>query len=181
MPNTSPVAIETPRAKRSTRPSSVTDVKRNRKDGSPTPEMRSSRESVSTPHSESRTPATPPASERTTLSVSSCRTMRRRPAPIATRIATSRPRVEARASMSAATLAQAMSRTKVTAPKRTTTERRSAGSTRLSLSGAAAALQTAPLTSIGFSRAICSPTTAISAEASAVPTPVRRRATTSCQ
>ncbi len=100
---------------------------------------------------------------------------------MARRIATSRRREPARASSSAATLAHAMRSTKVTAPKRTRTERRSAGSTRLSFNGAAVALQTAPETSIGCSSATCLPTTAISASAVAAATPARRRATTLCQ
>ena len=52
----------------------------------------------------------------TTLSVSSWRTIRARPAPIAARTEISRLRAVARASSRLATLAQAMSSTKVTAP-----------------------------------------------------------------
>ena len=61
----------------------------------------------------SASPSTPPSSDSTTLSVSSCRTMRPRPAPIAARIAISRLRTVARTSSRLATFAQAMSRTKV--------------------------------------------------------------------
>ena len=69
-------------------------------------------------------PATPPASESSTLSVSSCRMMRPRPAPMAARIAISRRRPTARASSRFATLAQAISSTKLTAPTRTRREER---------------------------------------------------------
>ena len=69
----------------------------------------------------------------------------------------------------------------MTAPKRTSTERRRAGSTRLSLSGAVEALHTAPLTSMGCSCAICVPTSFISAAAAPGETPRLRRATTLCQ
>ena len=51
-----------------------------------------------------------------TLSTSSCRTIRHRLAPSATRTATSRDRSAARASSRLATLEQAISRTKATAP-----------------------------------------------------------------
>ena len=60
----------------------------------------------------------PPASDSSTLSVSSCRMRRPRPAPIAARIAISRRRPVARTSSRLATLAQAMSSTKLTAPSR---------------------------------------------------------------
>ena len=55
----------------------------------------------------------------TTLSVSSWRTSRIRPAPTAARTTISRPRAEARASSRLATLAQAISSTKATAPSST--------------------------------------------------------------
>ena len=51
-----------------------------------------------------------------TASVSSCRTIRNRPAPSAERIEISRCRTEARASSRLATFEQAMSSTSVTAP-----------------------------------------------------------------
>ena len=64
-----------------------------------------------------RMPSAPPISESTTLSVSSCRTMRRRPAPSADRTASSRMRTVARASSRLATLAQQMRSTKPTTPR----------------------------------------------------------------
>ena len=51
-----------------------------------------------------------------TLSVSSCRTIRPRPAPMAARTDISRARAVARASNRLATFAHAISRTSVTAP-----------------------------------------------------------------
>ena len=51
-----------------------------------------------------------------TASVSSCRTMRKRPAPRAERMEISRWRTEARASSRFATFEQAISSTSVTAP-----------------------------------------------------------------
>ena len=77
-----------------------------------------------TPHTASSSPSAPPASERITHSVSSWRTSRPRPAPSAARTAISDSRAAARASSRLATLAQAMSSTKPTAPSRTSTERR---------------------------------------------------------
>ena len=53
----------------------------------------------------------------TTLSVSSCRMMRRRPAPSAERTASSRERAVARASSRLATLAQQIRSTKPTTPR----------------------------------------------------------------
>ena len=63
-------------------------------------------------------PTTPPASERTTLSVSSWRTSCPRPAPSAARTASSRSRRSSRASDRLATFEQAMSRTKLVVPSR---------------------------------------------------------------
>ena len=81
--------------------------------------------------SRARIPTTPateptaaPARESSTLSVSSCRTMRARPAPMATRMAISRRRPMARASSRLATLAQAISSTRLTAPTSTSSEER---------------------------------------------------------
>ncbi len=62
------------------------------------------------------TPTSPPADERMRLSVSSCRTRRARPAPIDARIANSGPRIVPRARRRPATLTQAISRIKLTAP-----------------------------------------------------------------
>ena len=61
-------------------------------------------------------PATPATNASSTLSTSSCRTMRHRVAPIETRTAISRERSAARASSRLATFAQAMSSTNATAP-----------------------------------------------------------------
>lgn len=77
----------------------------------------------------STTPTTAPARASSTLSVSSWRTMRPRPAPIAVRTAISRLRSAARASIRFATFAHAMSSTKATAPSRRTISRRVAWST----------------------------------------------------
>ena len=63
--------------------------------------------------------AMPPMADSSTLSVSSWRTMRPRPAPMAERMAISRERPVARASSRLATLAQAISSTQPTAPSRT--------------------------------------------------------------
>ena len=60
--------------------------------------------------------SSPPISESSTLSTSSCRTMRQRVAPSDTRTDISRARAAERASIRFATLAQAISSTKPTAP-----------------------------------------------------------------
>ena len=70
------------------------------------------------PSTPSASPMTPPITDSSTLSVSSCRMMRPRPAPIAARSATSRLRAVARTSSRLATLAHAISRTKATAALR---------------------------------------------------------------
>ena len=64
-------------------------------------------------------PAVPPSRPSRRLSVRNCRTSRARPAPSADRTATSRVRDCARASSRFATLTQAISSTKVTAPSST--------------------------------------------------------------
>ena len=71
------------------------------------------------PQVATRTPSAPPAKASARLSVTSWRMRRRRVAPKAERIATSRCREVARASKRFATLAQPISSTKATAPKRT--------------------------------------------------------------
>jgi len=68
-----------------------------------------------TPHTAPRSPSVPPIAAITTLSVSSWRTMRARPAPRARRIAISRCRTDDRASRRLATLAHAMRSTQPTA------------------------------------------------------------------
>ena len=74
-------------------------------------------------------PAPPPISDRTMPSVSTCRTTRRRAAPIASRTAISRFRDAARASIRFATFAHAMSSTQATAPNNTKSARRVSGGT----------------------------------------------------
>ncbi len=64
------------------------------------------------------TPVMPPSAARTRLSVSTCLTMRPRPAPIAARIASSRCRAARRASSRFATLPHAISSTSATAARR---------------------------------------------------------------
>ena len=110
-PNRRPVRTDTPSVNRSTRASTTIGRKRGTSAG-----MESCRRS--TPHSASRAPKTPPARDSMTLSVRSCRRRRARPAPNEARIAISFCRAAARDSSRLATLAQAMSRTKATAPRR---------------------------------------------------------------
>ena len=69
------------------------------------------------PHTAMAKPTPPPISESKALSVSNWRISRTRPAPRAVRRAISRCRATPRASIKFATFAQAMSKTKVTAPK----------------------------------------------------------------
>jgi hypothetical protein len=64
-------------------------------------------------------PQAPPMADSSTLSVSSWTMMRPRPAPMAERMAISRRRPVARTSSRLATLAQAISRTRPTAPSST--------------------------------------------------------------
>ena len=65
------------------------------------------------PANPSASPRMPPASESSTLSVSNCRMIRPRPAPMAVRIAISRLRPVARTSNRFATFAHAISRTRL--------------------------------------------------------------------
>ena len=74
--------------------------------------------SRSTPHAAMSSPATPPRAPSRTLSVSICRMSRARPAPRAPRIASSFCREAARVNSRLATLAQAISNTKQTAPSK---------------------------------------------------------------
>ena len=69
-------------------------------------------------------PSALPTTASSTLSVSSCRIRRRRPAPSAERIAISPRRDEARTSSRLATFAHAISRTKATVPSSTSNPRR---------------------------------------------------------
>ena len=85
--------------------------------------------SPSRPRTASATPRTPPAAESRRLSMRSCRKIRVRPAPSAVRIATSRRLPSARARRRLATLAQAISSTNPTAPKRTSSAGRTSPNT----------------------------------------------------
>ena len=69
-------------------------------------------------------PRTPPAMVSKALSMSNWRTRRHRPAPRAPRMANSRFRAVARTSRRFATFAQAMSSTRLTAPRRIIRESR---------------------------------------------------------
>ena len=71
------------------------------------------------PQYANRTPNVPPSTESITLSVKSCRATRARPAPSASRTAISFCRAAARASISPATFAQAISKIMPTASIRT--------------------------------------------------------------
>ena len=86
-----------------------------RSSGSPAVLIVSSARMPTTP---STSPMAPPITESATLSVSSWRMIRPRPAPMAARSATSRLRAVARTSSRLATLAQAISRTNATAALR---------------------------------------------------------------
>jgi hypothetical protein len=87
------------------------------------------------------TPRAPPTSASTTLSVSSCRTSRLRPAPSAERTTSSRWRAEPRASCRFATLAQAISSTKPTAASSSHSPRTVSRSRKLFCSGSTLTLQ----------------------------------------
>ena len=98
--------------KSSTRPLIATSASRGTSRGP-------NRASKDTHHVASPTPTTPPTSDNARLSVSSCDTMRRRPAPKAARTANSLARRAPRTSSSMATLPQPMSRTRPTTPPAT--------------------------------------------------------------
>ena len=85
------------------------------------------------------TPRTPPMSDSIRLSVSSWRTTRRRSAPSADRIASSRVRAVARASSRLATFAQQISSTKPTTPRKSSDVWRSSAPITASCSGSSAA------------------------------------------
>lgn len=74
---------------------------------------------MGTPQTASRAPPPPPSSDITRLSVTACRTSRRRDAPSATRVASSSRRPAAWARKRLTTLAQVTSSTQTTAPNRT--------------------------------------------------------------
>src|SRR6266576_281390 len=102
------VMIVTPSANASTQPSTCTVSSRGSTDGA-------ARLSNAMAAYAPATPSPPPRDASTTLSVSSCLTTRPRPAPKADRMASSRPRAPARASVRLATLTQPIIRTRPTA------------------------------------------------------------------
>ena len=108
--------------KSSTFPSVETSSSRGRFDGA------SFRRSSSA-HFARTSPANPPRVASTRASTRSWRTSRSRLAPSAERTAISSVRTEARASIRCATLAQAMSRTTPTAPRRTRSAKRTSSPT----------------------------------------------------
>ena len=108
-PARSPEPIDMARAKPSTDPLSRTSSRRGMVRGA-------SATRPSSPHAASSTPSAPPTSARSSASVKSWRTMRRRPLPSAARMASSRWRVAPRASSMLATFAQAIRSTSTTAP-----------------------------------------------------------------
>ena len=111
MPKSRPVSRDAPRAYAITCRSTAMFASRGRPAGA-----RVCRSSVH--HAATSRPAAPPIRPSSRLSVSIWRSSRRRPAPSAARIASSRCLEAARVSSRFATLAQAISRTKHTAPSR---------------------------------------------------------------
>ncbi len=113
----SPVAMAvmsmTPRPNASTQPSTRTVSSRGSTLGA-------ARVSSATAQCALRTPSRPPTDASRRLSVSSCLTTRPRPAPKVDRMASSRPRAPARASVRFATLTQPIMRTRPTATTSTT-------------------------------------------------------------
>ena len=104
--------------------------------------------SASTPHTATSSPSAPPTAASSTLSVSSCRTRRARPAPSARRIAISRCRTDERASSRFATFAQAMSSTQPTAASSVSSAGRTSP-TRSSCSGITRSAQPVPAGIVG--------------------------------
>ena len=174
-PNKAPVNTETPSVNTNTRQSSVMP--------DPCSPIRGIlpgliESSPRTPKYPRPRPSRPPASDNKTLSVSSCRIRRPRPAPIAARMAISRCRMVARASRRFATLAQAMRSTRLTAPSKTSSAFRTSP-TIVSLSGSAVKLpcgpNRAPAAAANF-RLNCSAATFIAAFAFSSVTPGFNRA-----
>ena len=120
-PKRTPVPSDTANAKPSTRQSRPTIAPNSPTRGSPAVFTDSSARMPIMPRT---IPRMPPTSDSTTLSVSSWRMMRPRDPPIAARMAISRRRPVARTSRRFATLAQAISRTKLTAPPSTSSDDR---------------------------------------------------------
>src|SRR5215472_9820900 len=110
-PNSKPLKTDTPTANRSTRQSTWTSSMRGKSPGQKV------RNGLS-PTLANMTPSSPPARPRSALSVRLCRTKRPRLAPSATRMANSRSRETARASIKLATFAHAISSTRPTAPSK---------------------------------------------------------------
>ena len=122
----------------------------------------------------------PPARARTTPSVSSCRTRRPRRAPIAVRIATSRPRVAARASKMFAMFALVIASSSSASSEKVAAAMRNhgpvAGSGRAEVSGTI--ISDTPASVLGYCRASALAFTAITARARASDTPGLSRPST---
>ena len=129
-------AIDRPAVNASTVPLTPTACRRGRLDGL-------SCTSASTPQTATSRPSAPPTAASSTLSVSSCRTRRARPAPSARRIAISRWRTDERASSRFATFAQAISSTQPTAASSVSSAGRTSP-TRSSCSGMTRSAQPVP-------------------------------------
>ncbi len=114
-PNTIPVTTETAAVKASHSPIEADERALLTDPGNPAVLIVSS---ARIPRMPSTSPIAPPITDSATLSVSSWRMIRPRPAPIAARKATSRLRAIARTSSRFATLAQAIRRTNATAALR---------------------------------------------------------------
>ena len=127
-----------------------------------------------TNHRASSSPAAPPATASTRLSVINCRTNRTRLAPSAVRTAISRARSEPRASNRFARLTQAISRTNATPISRTNIPSRISGSTTYSRTGTRSVLQ--PLRELGCSTATRSAMATTRARACSMGTPSPSRA-----
>ena len=112
IPNASPVTTAMPSVNATTVPSIASSFTRGRFVGLKATSAR-------TVHHASSSPIAPPTSDNNRLSVSNCRMRSHGRAPSAVRIATSFCRAAARASSRFATLAQAIRRTKPTAPRST--------------------------------------------------------------
>ena len=118
-PKTTPVTSDTAMVNATTRQSAVTPE--------PSAPMRGmlpgfTASSARMPVTPRASPSVPPTADNITFSVSSWRTIRPRPAPIAARMAISRFLAVARTSSRFATLAHAISSTKLTAPTSTKSE-----------------------------------------------------------
>ena len=167
IPNAIPVNMEMAAVKATTRPSVPTPSRRGSASG-----IAASRTWV--PQAASRIPHAPPASARTRLSVRICRTRRPRLAPSAVRTASSARRDDALARRRFARFAQAIRRTRPTAPARIHNGRRlspTIPSSRATKSGRR------DLSSSGCSTARRFIAASRSARAAAAETPGERRST----